>query len=134
MRSEEVDNAVGGGPARSEKSNTTIDAMQLLNDKRCALNEARERYATARTMRDEIAMGDDTRLIDALKELIPILETEAASVLEAKGRKEAEDRLLGIKRAAGSLRAELKEDDKHVSELANELNEVNAKRTTRARK
>ncbi len=125
--SAEVNNATGEAPTRS-------DVVQALNDKRAALSAARERYATARTMRDEIAMSDETRLIDALKELIPLLETEAAGLLEAKGRKDAEDRLLGIKRAAGSVRSELKEDDKRVSELETELHEANAKRTARARK
>jgi hypothetical protein len=131
--SEEVNSAVGSAPARSENGKK-IDVGQLLNEKREALSAARKGYANARAMRDEVAMGDFARLIDALKDLIPALETELAGVLEATGRKEAEDRLRGIKRGAGSLRAELKEDDARVRALEKELNERNAERTTRARK
>lgn len=54
MSSHEVNNAVGECPARSER---TIDVVQLLNEKRVALTSARERYATAKAMRDEQAMG-----------------------------------------------------------------------------
>lgn len=131
--SDEVDNATGIAPERSAKGKK-IDVAQLLSEKREALSAARKGYANAKEMRDEVAMGDFARLIDALKDLIPALETEFAGVLEETGRKEAEDRLRGIKRGAGSLRAELKEDDARVRELEKELNERNAERTTRARK
>lgn len=125
--SSELDNAVGEAPAR-------VDAVQLLNEKRQALDAARERYKIAKTARDEDAMSDEARRIDSLLAIIPELERDASVVLEARGKKEAEERLLGIKRAAGSVRSELTDDDKRIRELKNELTEVNAKRTTRARK
>lgn len=117
--SKEVEAATGEAPAR-------VDSVQLLNEKRQALNAARERYATAKAMRDEIAMSDETRLIEALKELIPILETDAQVVLEATGQKAATERLLGIKRANGSHRTELYKCRARVSELAEELGKVAA--------
>jgi len=120
------DSAVGVAPAK-------VDVIELLNDKRRSLNAEREKYAVEKQMRDEDAMANAHQRIDALKLIITELEREAAVEVEAAGRKAAEDRLLGIKRAAGSVRAELKEDDARVRKAEKELNEVNAKRTARAR-
>lgn len=125
--SDEVDNAVGERPARE-------NALDALNNKRAALKEARERYATARTMRDEIAMSDETRLIDALKELIPELERDAQVVVEAAGRKAAEERLLGIRRAYGSAVATYGEDEKRVEQAVAALSEAITTLNGRARK
>lgn len=124
--SDEVDNATGEAPAK-------VDVVQLLAEKRAALNAAQERYKIAKSARDEQAMSDESRLLDALRELIPILETDAAVVLETSGRKVATDRLKGIKRAAGSLREELNEDDAKVRDAENELAKANAARTAHAR-
>jgi hypothetical protein len=88
----------------------------------------------AKAARDEQQMGDQSRLIDALRELLPILETEAAGVLEAKGRKEAEERLLGIKRAYGSTVATYGEDEKRVQQAVAALGEAITTLNSRARK
>ena len=131
--SDEVDSATGEAPERSAKGKR-IDVGQLLNEKREALSAARERYAAAKAMRDEVAMGDETRLIDALKDLIPALETEFAGVLEETGREEAEHRLRGIKRAYGSLLAEYQDDEKRVEQAIAVLGEAITTLNGRARK
>lgn len=79
--SEAVEDAVGTAPER-----TTV---KLLAQKRRALLAARERYATAKAMRDEQGMSDAGRLIDALRVLLPELEQEVAERLEAAGARRA---------------------------------------------
>jgi hypothetical protein len=126
--SKEVDAAAGEAPAR-------VDVIELLNEKREALSAARARYASAREMRDELAMGDLERQIDALKkEIIPELEAEVAVALEAKGRTEAEDRLLGIKRAYGSTTSAYGDDEKRVEQAVATLRESITTLNSRARK
>lgn len=105
--SEEIQDATGEGPVRE-------NVIELLNEKRAALASARERYATARAMRDEISMGDLARQIDALLILIPELEQDAQVVCEVAGRKAAEDRLTAIKRAYGSTVASYQQDEARV--------------------
>lgn len=131
--SEEVNDAVGEVPARGAKGKSS-DVLALLNEKREALSAARERYATAKAMRDEGAMGDEARRIDALKDIIPELELEAAGVLEATGRKEAEERLLGIKRAYGSTVATYQDDEGRVQQAVAALREAITTLNSRARK
>lgn len=125
--SDEVDNAFGAAPAK-------VDVIELLAEKRAALSVAREKYQSAKAARDEQQMGDQSRLIDALKELIPILETEAAGALEATGRKEAEERLLGIRRAYGSTVATYGEDEKRVQQAVAALGEAIKTLNGRAKK
>lgn len=132
--SKEVDNAVGEAPASREKGTKTIDVGEVLHEKRRALDGARERYATAKAMRDEQAMGEEARLIDALREIIPELEREAAGVLEATGRKEADERLLGIKRAYGSTVASYQDDESRVQQAIATLGEAITTLNSRARK
>ncbi|MGZ3483607.1 MAG: hypothetical protein ACXU96_08470 [Gemmatimonadaceae bacterium] len=73
--------------ASGENGKATIDVVQLLNEKRLALNAARERYTSAKARRDEEAMSNSSRVIDSLKEIIAELEREAAVEVEAAGRK-----------------------------------------------
>lgn len=115
-------------------SNDVVDVIELLAEKRAALDAAKARKKVAREMRDEQGLSDESRLIDSLNEIIPELEREVAGLVEAKGRKAAEERLLGIKRAAGSVRTELSEDNKRIRALEKEIGEANATRTSRARK
>src|SRR5437016_582939 len=110
MSSEEVNDAEGSAPS------ARVDAIDLLTAKRAALTLALEKYQIAKKMRDEIALGELSRQIDALRlEIIPALETEVAVVLEATGKKEAEDRLLAIKRAYGSTVASYQQDEARVA-------------------
>jgi hypothetical protein len=126
--SDEVDTATGEAPVR-------VDVVQLLNDKRRALNEAREKYVTARTMRDEGAMAHLSAKIDALKNtIIPELERDAQVVVEAAGRKAAEERLLGIRRAHGSAVATYGEDEKRVEQAVAALSEAITTLNGRSRK
>lgn len=94
----------GGGQVRPQ----TID---VLNQKRAALVSARERYANAKLMRDEDAMSDESRRIDALRAIIPELEKEVEVEVETAAKAKAMDRMVGIARAYGSLANELDEDE-----------------------
>lgn len=127
MSSREVENATGEAPARE-------NVIELLAEKRAARDAAKARKKAAREMRDEEALSDESRLLDSLDQIIAELEIEAAVVIEAAARKEAEDRQLGIRRAAGSIRTEVSEDDQRIRALEKEIGEVNAKRTVRVRK
>lgn len=95
--SDEVDNAVG---------TATPSSKQVLLEKKKALEEARGRHAIAREMRDEQAMGVESGIIYALREIISSIETELVSTREVEGVRKAKDRLLGIRRAAGSKRGD----------------------------
>lgn len=125
--SDEVDTATGEAPER-------VDAIALLAEKRAGLNAAREKYQNAKAMRDEIVMGDLARQIDSLLILIPELERDAQVVVEATGRKEAEERLLGIRRAYGSTVATYGEDEKRVEQAVAALSEAITTLNRRARK
>ncbi|MDP9178634.1 MAG: hypothetical protein M3O61_13210, partial [Gemmatimonadota bacterium] len=107
MASREVDSAYGAAPTRSEKKKSAVD---LLAEKRQAIDTARKNYTAAKSARDEQAMSDESRRIDQLKILISELEREAAVEVETAGRTEAENRLLGIKRAYGSTVATYQDD------------------------
>lgn len=128
--SEEVNNATGEASERTK----VIDVVQLLNEKRRALDGARERYKIAKSARDEQQMSNVSRLIDSLRELLPELERDVSVVREATGRKEAENRLLGIKRAYGSTVATYRDDEARVQQAVAALREAITTLNSRARK
>jgi hypothetical protein len=125
--SEEVNDAEGAAPAR-------VDVIELLAEKRAALDAARERYKIAKSARDEQQMSSESRVIDSLLILIPELEQDASVVREAAGRKAAEDRLTGIRRAHGSTVASYQDDEKQVEQAVAALSEAIAKVNSRAKK
>lgn len=110
--SREIENAVGEAPAKKVKS-----SGEILIAKRAALSAARARYDAARANRDEVTMGEATKAVASLTVLIFELEQEAAREVEATGRKAAEARMLGIKKAYGALLSELDEDEKRIAEF-----------------
>ena len=120
MASREVDSAVGAAPVR---------AKEVLNGKRAALAAAREKYQIAKEARDEEMMGEATQGIASLTVLIVELEQEVTREIEAAGRKAAEARLLGIKKAYGSLVSEMDEDEKRIAELAEAIARLNNRYT-----
>lgn len=87
MTSQEVLDATGDAPER--QSTKASDVLEQLRVKRAALISAREKYQTARTMRDEDGMAAEGRRIDALLQIIPELEAETATALEAQGQRRA---------------------------------------------
>lgn len=103
MSSEEVKDAVGEAPAKGWNGLKSF-VVELLNGKRRALASAHARYAAAKAARDERAMAEETRLVSSLTVLVTELEQEV--VREQESVKRAESRLLGIRRAHGSKRAE----------------------------
>ncbi|MGH7604187.1 MAG: hypothetical protein ACRENK_09355 [Gemmatimonadaceae bacterium] len=111
MASKEIRDAVGEAPERVKS------AAELLTEKRVALAAACASYAAAKAKRDEVTMGEATKSIASLTVLIVDLEQEAARDGEADARKAAEARLLGIKKAYGSLLSELDEDEKRIAEF-----------------
>jgi hypothetical protein len=118
----------------SEEVADAIDLVQLLAEKRKALDEARKRYATAKSMRDEEAMSTELRLIGILKEsIIPELERDAAAELEAAGKHKA---LTWLKARAGKLRAADKRvtnaQEKARASLAQLLSDLDEEVTARA--
>ena len=119
--SKEVENAMGEARARTAKDKS---AAELLTEKREALSAAREKYATAKTMRDEELMSEQMRLIDALNELIPALETEVVGVREATAKAAAVARLVGVRRAFGSVTSSIDADEKRVVEKIAELSDA----------
>jgi hypothetical protein len=123
MSSEEVNSAVGAGPER-EKNRTV---SEVLIEKQAKLAEARERYQTAKQMRDEESMSVEGRTIDSLVTLIAELEKEAAEELEADAVRRATKRMVAISRAAGSIANELDEDQRRVDEKMAELQEAIAR-------
>lgn len=108
--SREVNAAVGAEGKQS--------ATALLAEKREALDGARERYSIAKQTRDEEAMGEESRRIDALRVIIGELETEAAGDQEADGVVAAEKRIVAISRASGSVAASLEDDEEKVAAAA----------------
>jgi len=127
MTSNEVDSAVGAGAER-------VDVIAQLAEKKAALVAAEKDYTTCKEMRDEEGLAIAGRLRDALKIIIADLETETAVVIEARGKKEAEQRMTEIKRAAGGLRAALAGYDKGILAQQKKTAEDNAARTAIARK
>jgi hypothetical protein len=112
MSSREVNDAEGSAPAR---------VVDVLNEKRAALEAASERYKRAKEMRDEIAMSEESRLTDSLRDLIAVLEIEVAEATESGATQKAKSRVVAIKRAFGSVTNELDEDEKRVVEKIVEL-------------
>jgi len=125
--SEEVSDATG-------ESNERENVIDLLAAKREALVAAEKDYKVCKEMRDQEGMSIAGRLKDALAVIINELETEAAVVVEATGRKEAVDRLRGIKRAYGSVLTEYQEDDGRVQQAVAALSEEITALNARARK
>jgi hypothetical protein len=117
MASREVDRAVGEATTR-EKVRKAVD---VLIEKRAALSAAHARHAEAKKNFNELAMADELRLISGLTVLIVELEREAAREREQEGIERAKARLVGIRRAFGSLTSELDEDEKRVIEAIGEL-------------
>jgi hypothetical protein len=111
MASKEIENAIGAAPARSVKAKTP---SELLQEKRASLASAHARYATAKADRNELAMGEATRLIASLTVLIYELEQEVAGALEQDAIRRAKERVPGISRAVGSLVASTEEDRERV--------------------
>jgi hypothetical protein len=125
--SEEVDNATGQAPAKE-------NVIELLKEKRAAQLADRERYAVAKQMRDEDEMAAVRHRIDARKEIILALEIDAAVVIEATGQREAQARLLAIKRAYGSTVASYQDDEARVRQAVAALKEAITTLNSRARK
>jgi hypothetical protein len=117
MASKEVDDAVGEAPARKAKGAVEV-LVQVLAEKREALAAAHRAYATAKARRDERAMSEETRLVASLVVIIDDLEREAAEAREQEARQRANERVLGISRAVGSVIASLQGDDERVLEAA----------------
>lgn len=115
MRSEEIDSAVG---------EATPNAKQVLAEKKHALEQARGRYALAKEMRDEQAMGVENGIIDALRVLISEIEAELVGAREWEGVRKAKDRLVGIRRAFGSVLSSVDTDEKRVKEKIAELEDA----------
>lgn len=113
--SEEIENAIGAAPARSVKAKSAAEQLQEI---RAAIASARASYDAAVADRDWVTMGKATDSIASLTVLRVELEQEVAREVEAAGRKAAEARLLGIKKAYGSLLSEMDEDEKRIAELA----------------
>jgi hypothetical protein len=118
--SNEVNDAVGEAPERTKD----IDVAQLLNEKRGAIKAARDRYKIAREMRDEDAMAAEAHRIDALRTIISELESEDATAREAKAKTAATARLIGVKRAFGSVQSSMDADEQRVVEKIGELSDA----------
>ncbi|MDP9178412.1 MAG: hypothetical protein M3O61_12090 [Gemmatimonadota bacterium] len=88
MPSQEVNDAIGEASERPKKNTSAV--LDQLKQKQTGLANARERYATAKSMRDEDAMSDELRRIDSLLAIIPELEAEVADELETAGRRAAD--------------------------------------------
>jgi hypothetical protein len=85
MPSQEVMDANGAAPDKTKKST----AANLLTVKRAALQESRERYATAKAMRAEDEMSEESRRIDSLRAIVDELEHDAQAELEQNGAQAA---------------------------------------------
>jgi len=109
--SQEIDDAVGEGPAR------TASVVELLKQKNKALATARQKYQVAKEARDEEQMGVEMGRIDALHAIIRELEQQVAQEREQEASQRAKARVLAIKRAIGSVVSELNEDESRVAEL-----------------
>jgi hypothetical protein len=129
MASKEIENAVGreGTPARSVKPKSPLE---LLQEKRAALGAAHALYNAGKAARNEVGMGDATRLIASLTVLCFELEAEVAGAREQDAIQRAKERVLGISRAVGSVVASTVEDRERVlsaardfAEAVNRLNE-----------
>lgn len=99
--SEEIDAAVGEAFPTNK---------QVLAEKQAALEEARGRYLVAKEMRDEEGMSVESGKIDALRAIILEIEIELVGAREVEGVRAAKDRLLGIKRAFGSVQTSIDAD------------------------
>lgn len=113
-------------------SREVASAVELLIQKREALESARQRYATAKLARDEEAMSTEALRIDSLLKILPDLELEAAAEVEAAGKVAAEARILGLKKAFGAVVSEYIEDDARVEQCRQQLAEAITKRNARA--
>jgi hypothetical protein len=118
--SKEVDDAVGEAPQQVN----SVDVAQLLNEKREAMVAARARYKIAREMRDEDEMATEAQRIDALTQIIRELEAADATTREATAKAAAISRLVGVKRAFGSVQSNLDADEQRVSEKIAELSDA----------
>jgi hypothetical protein len=127
MPSKEVRDATGNSPEHKS-------AVEMLTEKRELLDKARKNYATAKSARDHQAMSDEHWMIDSLLIIIRELEVEANVEREAAGRGDAERRMIGIKKAYGSVLDEYSEDDQRVEQSRKQLAEAITKRNARAAK
>jgi hypothetical protein len=118
--SKEVNDALGEAPERE----ITIDVSQLLNEKRGAMKSARERYRIAKEMRDENGMASEGKRMDALREIIRDLERADAAGREANATNAAIARLVGVKRAYGSIQSSIDADERRVDEKIVELSDA----------
>lgn len=96
--SQEVNAATGEAPEGMKD-----DALDVLNSKRESLESARKRYIIAKQMRDEQAMANQSRIIDALLAMIPELEQEASAARENQAREKARAWITNNRVAARSV-------------------------------
>lgn len=113
--SKEVDDADGQAPRR---------LIDVLSEKQQSLDAARKRYRLAKAARDEDAMSEEEKRIDALSSIIVSLETEVAAERETRGAERAMARLVGIKRAYGSVTTSTDDDEQRVLEQIEKLEDA----------
>lgn len=118
MPSKEVRDATGEGPERKSVSAKAKSPSELLTEKRQELDSAGRRYSEAKAKRDHVGMADSLRVIEVLGLLIRELEAEVAAVAEQDALQKAQQRILGISRAVGSILSETVEDRERVLEAA----------------
>jgi hypothetical protein len=122
--SKEISDAVGEAPAKKDKS-----AAELLQELCAAIASARASYDAAVADCDWVTMGKATESLASLTVLRVKQEQVVAREVEAAGRVAAEARLLGIRRAYGSVASEMDEDEKRIADLAEAIARLNNRYT-----
>src|SRR4051794_40450967 len=103
--SKEVDEAIGEAP---EKEPTVFEKLDA---KRAEFVEAQRELARANQTFDTDAVVRVQERIRVLQGFISTLEVDAELLIEEDARKDASKRVLGVRKAIGSLTNELTEDE-----------------------
>ena len=98
-----------------------MTSQELLDEKRAKRAEAEKALEAARAALDEGAMVEARQLLAALDEIIATLEVKAAAEREADAKQQATKRLIGIRKAHGSIVNEMDRDEERVRSLHDEL-------------
>lgn len=123
-----MNSAVGEAPA------SALDVVvEQLQEKRQALVAARDRYVAAKAIYDEREMAEQTRLVASLTVVVSDLEKAATLLLEQETTQRAEARVLGIRKAFGSVLNEYGEDKKRINHAVAALWEAISKLNARGK-
>ena len=126
MVSNKGDDPVGAAPARERPT-----VLAQLEEKRNELRDAHTALATANRDMDTDEVVRQTQRISVLTGFIATLEVDAEIEMEREARQLAETRVLGIRKAIGSLSNELDEDATSIrtlyAQLVERINRINAR-------